>query len=118
MTFSNKNTASRLRHLLTLQQEVKVADGAGGYTRSWQNIADIWAEISQLSSRVIYGEEKLFAGHIQASVSHKITIRYRNGLSTAMRLLFENRVFNIRAVSFAKENDELVELLVEEGVAT
>ncbi len=117
MNDSRKNATTRLRHRLTLQQEVKTADGAGGYSRSWTNIADLWAEISPISNRVIYGEEKLYAGHIEARISHKITIRYRSGLSTAMRLLFESRVFNIRAISFVNEDKDLVELLVEEGVA-
>ena len=112
-----KNTSTTLRHRLTLQQEVKTPDGAGGYTRSWQNVADLWAEISPISTRVIYGSEKLFAGQMQASLSHKVTIRYRSGLSTAMRLLFDNRAFNIRAISNASEGKDVIELLVEEGVA-
>lgn len=45
MSAGKKNTATLLRHRLTLQQEVKTADGAGGYVRTWQNIADLWAEI-------------------------------------------------------------------------
>lgn len=113
-----KNTTTRLRHRLTLQQEVKTPDGAGGYTRAWQNIADLWAEISPISTRVIYGSEKLFAGQMQASLSHKVTIRYRSGLSTAMRLLFDNRIFNIRAIYNVQENKDVIELLVEEGVAS
>ncbi len=113
-----KNTSTKLRHRLTLQEEVKTPDGAGGYIRSWQNVADLWAEISPISTKVIYGSEKLFAGQMQASLSHKITIRYRSGLSTAMRLLFENRLFNIRTISNTQENKDIIELLVEEGVAT
>ncbi len=117
MIGSKRNTSTRLRHRLTLQQEVQTADGAGGYIRSWQNITDLWAEISQVSGRSIYGSEKLQYGKIQSGITHKITIRYRSGISTAMRLLFENRAFNIRAVTNIRENDEILELLVEEGVA-
>ena len=117
MIGEKKNTVSRLRHRITLQQEIKTADGAGGYTRSWQNVTDLWAEINIISSRFRYGRERLYAGQIQSELTHKIIIRYRSGITASMRLLFENRVFNIRSIANLQENDEILELLVEEGVA-
>ncbi|MEK6746879.1 MAG: phage head closure protein [Pseudomonadota bacterium] len=116
MIRNNKNTSSSLRHRVTLQQEINTGDGAGGYVRSWQNVADLWAEISSANIKS-YGQEKFFAGKIQAEITHKITIRYRAGITAAMRLTFENRIFNIRAVFNKDENNEILELLAEEGVA-
>ncbi len=113
----NKNTTSRLRHRVTLQQEIRIPDGAGGFSNSWQDMADLWAEINPANAKSLYGIEKLFAGKIQAEISHKITIRYRSGMSTSMRLLFDNRAFNIRAINNIHENNEILELLVDEGVA-
>lgn len=114
MIGNKKNMATRLRHRLTLQQEIKTADGAGGYVRSWQNVADLWAEIDSANGKS-YGHEKLYAGQVQAEISHKVMIRYRSGISTAMRLLFGNRVFNIRSIRNVQENNDVLELLVEEG---
>jgi len=107
-----KNTASLLRHRLSLQQEVLNPDGAGGYTRTWQTIVDLWAEINPIS-----GREKLFASQLQAEISHKITIRYRTGVNSSMRFLYENRIFNIRAILNPKENDEVLEIWADEGGA-
>ncbi len=115
---ANKNTTSRLRHRLTLQQRVETPDGAGGFSSGWQDVADLWAEISPVNAKSIYGFEKLFAGKIQSEISHKIIIRYRSGISTSMRLLFDNRAFNIRAIKNPDERNETLELLVDEGVAT
>jgi SPP1 family predicted phage head-tail adaptor len=117
MTGGGKNTASRLRHRLILQQEIKAADGAGGCTRSWQNVADLWAEISPLKYRAGIGSERLVAGQIQSEISYKVTLRYRAVISTSMRLLFGNRAFNIRSVRNLNEDKEILELLVDEGVA-
>lgn len=114
---TKKNTASSLRHRVTLQQEVQTADGAGGYVRSWEDVADLWADISSINLRS-YGQEKFFAGKIQAEITHKITIRYREGITAAMRLLFGSSIFNIRSVFNRYENNEILELLVEEGVAS
>lgn len=112
MSFLKKNTSSRLRQRLTLQQEIQLTDGAGGYTRSWKEIADLWAEVIPLS-----GREKLVAGKLESKLSHKIVTRYRSDVSPAHRLVFENRAFNIRYVLDVTEDKTLLELLVEEGGA-
>ncbi len=114
---TKKNTASSLRHRVTLQQEIRTTDGAGGYARSWQDVADLWAEISSVNLKS-YGQEKFFAGKIQAEITHKIIIRYRAGITTDMRLLFGSSIFNIRSIFNRDENNEILELLVEEGVAS
>lgn len=111
-----RTTSSRLRHRLTLQQEVQTPDNAGGYTRSWQDVAQLWAEIIPTST-VSMSKEILFAGQLQAQVTHKILLRYRAGVSAGMRLLFDNRAFNIRYVLNSEEAGETLEILAEEGVA-
>jgi len=117
-----KTTSSRLRHRLTLQQEIETPDGAGGYSRSWQNIADLWAEIVPLvgagSSARGSGKEAPFAGQLQADISHRILLRYRDGITADMRLLYENRAFNIRSVANLNEDRDTLQLLVQEGVAS
>ncbi len=79
--------------------------------------SDLVSSYGPANAKSLYGIEKLFAGKIQAEISHKITIRYRSGISTSMRLLFDNRAFNIRAINNIHENNEILELLVDEGVA-
>lgn len=112
MIWGKKNTTSRLRQRLTLQEEVHAADGAGGYVRSWQNVADLWAEIQTIS-----GREHLRAGQLQSEVSHRVIMRYRSGVMAGMRLLYDSRAFNIRYVINVEERKEQLEMLVEEGVA-
>lgn len=112
MRIHKRNSCSRLKQRLTLQQEIQASDGYGGYTRTWQNIADLWAEIIPLAGREGVADEKL-----EASLTHRVVLRYRSDITAGMRLLFENRAFNIRAVFNVKENNELLELLSEEGRA-
>lgn len=107
-----KPTSSRLRQRLTLQKEIQTADGAGGYTRSWQDVADLWAEIIPLR-----GKEEFFAARLQSEVTHRILIRYRHGIDAGQRLTFESRAFHIRHIADAGTGSDILELLVEEGVA-
>lgn len=113
MMYRKRNTTSRLRHKLTLQQEVRTPDDVGGYTRTWSDVADLWAEIMPLT-----GNERLLGPQLQSEVTHKILLRYRDGITAGMRLVFENRALNIRYVTNVAENNELIELLADEGVAS
>jgi SPP1 family predicted phage head-tail adaptor len=116
MIGAKRNTTSRLRHRLSLQQEVSTPDGAGGYTRNWQEVAQLWAEIAPLSSN-IRGGEMLMAGQIQSRITHKVTLRYREGITAGMRLVFDAKVFNIRYVDDINKGNGIIEMLVEEGGA-
>jgi SPP1 family predicted phage head-tail adaptor len=105
-----------LRRRLTLQEEGRVADGGGGFTLVWQNVAanpTVWGRIVPLS-----GREVLQAGQLQTPVSHRILIRYRPDVTGAMRLVLGTRVFNIRAAVNVDGRDRWLELMCEEGVAT
>ena len=105
--------ASRLRQRVTIEQPSESADGAGGTTRSWTTLATVWAELLPLR-----GAENLLAFQQQAELTHRVTLRYRDDVTTAMRLSYDSRVFNIRSTRNVEERDQLLELLVEEGVAT
>lgn len=118
-----KTACSRLRHRLTLQQEIQMPDEAGGYTRGWQDVADLWAEIIPFSAgagNVAGGanRERLVAGQLQAEVTYRVVLRYRAGVDAGMRLKFDNRYFNIRSVVNPLERNEMLELMVQEGVGT
>ena len=112
-----RSTSSRLRHRLTLQQESLTPDGAGGYARSWSDVADVWAEIIPLAGNAAYGRETTVAGQLQSEISHRVLLRYRAGVTAGMRLLFDSRMFNIVSVANRDEQSEVLELLVLEGGA-
>ncbi len=109
---SKRSTASKLRHRLTLQEEVMTPDGAGGYVRTWNDVVQLWAEVISVG-----GRERFFSGKIQSEGTHRVLLRYRNDITTQHRLVFESRIFNIRAIMNMREMDDVLELMVEEGVA-
>lgn len=84
---------SDLRHRLALQKPELTPDTGGGSSISWVTIADIWAFIKPLS-----GSEKFQSHQTQTIITHKIIIRHRTGVLPEMRLLKDNRVFEIVAV--------------------
>lgn len=102
-----------LRHRVTIQSETRTADGAGGFTLTWADVATVWGAVEPLK-----GMERLRAQQIEAPVTHSVTIRHRTDVSTKERIKFGTRLFNIRDVINPDERDRWLELLCEEGVAT
>ncbi len=102
-----------LRHRVILQAPQETADGGGGASVTWTDVAVVWAEIAPLR-----GTERLRAGQLEAALTHRVTIRYRAGVTPEMRVAFGNRLFNIRAVIDPGERRRRLDLLCEEGAGT
>lgn len=102
-----------LRHKITIQSETRTSDGAGGWDRTWTNFANARAEIKPLR-----GAEQFRAMNLEDSITHKITIRYRSGITSHMRIVFGTRIMNIRSVINIDERNRWLEIMADEGVAT
>lgn len=102
--------ASLMRARLVLEQPVQTADGAGGFIRTWQEVASLWAHIQPLN-----GSEQMDDGQLASAVRLRVRIRYRGDVAASMRLRHCTRFYNIRAVMH-EDNRQLV-LLCEEGTA-
>jgi SPP1 family predicted phage head-tail adaptor len=98
---------------LVIEREELAADGAGGFSASWVELATVWGRLEPLG-----GRERLHGLQLESAVSHRVTLRRRDDVTAAMRLSCEGRVFNIRAVLRGGARQPLMALLCEEGVAT
>lgn len=106
--------SGRLKHNLTIQQWVETGRSRTGEpTGQWTVVAAaVPAAIEPLS-----GSERFAAQQIQAQTTHRITIRYRSGITPKMRATWGNRTCRFEAVTNTEEaNVELV-ILAEEVTA-
>ena len=103
----------KLRHKMTLQEPVDVQDTTTGeMVRTWQEVAKVWASLEPLSAR-----EFVAAGAEQSEVSARVTIRYREGVTSKMRLVYRGFSYDIKGVlSDPKSGLEYLTLPVGEGV--
>jgi len=111
-----KDIASRLQHRVVIEQPDLAEQGGGQYAVSWSAFATVWADIEPFFSRSV-NAERLQEEQLNTPVSHKVTIRYLMGVNEAMRMVYGSRVFNIRSVVYVRENNEILELLVQENAA-
>lgn len=103
--------ASRLRQRITLQQPVEATDSGGGVTKTWQNVATVWAEMVPLR-----GDERVIAEQLPSVVVYRVTIRYRDDVQPSWRIQYKGKSLNIRATMNADERNAALILVAEEGV--
>jgi len=87
------STIAEMRERVTLQSPMRTADGAGGADVSWTDVTTVWAKVEEGA-----GSERLTGERLAAQAALSLTIRYRAGVTTEMRALWNARVLNIRAV--------------------
>lgn len=106
-------TAGSLREPLTIQRKVAVSDGMGGQAIQWIDLATVRGDVRPLS-----GRESVQAMQLQASLTHRIYIRYRADLTPADRLVMRGQPLQIRAIVNIEMRNRWLELACDSGVAT
>ena len=94
--------AGELFQRITIQQATEVLDAAGQATMTWATFGNgqIWAAVEP-----IVGSETWNAQEMQPDMTHRVRIRNFPGITSKMRVLYETRILNIRAVKDVLEAD-------------
>jgi len=113
---------SKARNRITIQSPSDSGDSYGGRTASFSTQSTVWAQITPVSSREMFGQ-----GAIQSKVTHKILIRYQAALkdvktSSDYRISFDGRFFGVLGIrnldaDMKTEGRFFQELLCEENGA-
>ena len=97
------------RHRLTLQAADEVEDSAGGVSRTWEALGQIWAGIKPLSL-----DDQLRADKRLGVLTHRVILRHRADITLSHRFVLGTRILSIRAVRDPDGQGRLLECLVEE----
>lgn len=85
---------ANLRHRIKFQSLSRVSDNQGGWTETWSDFYECWAEIVPKN-----GNERKFAERIEDFYDHEVTIRWPEVvLKTEMQILFDLRIFQIKSI--------------------
>ena len=103
--------AGRLRHTVEIQRATEAADATGQMIKTWSTIATRKAEIIPLS-----GDEYMDAQQIQSKVTHRVTMRYYDGLTSVDRLYWaaEEVTLNVEGTHQTGQRKTMLELLCVE----
>jgi SPP1 family predicted phage head-tail adaptor len=80
----------KLRERITVEQATEGRNRLGETVLSWQTFADRWASVEGVSSR-----EALELGRNEVSVTHRVRLRYLDGMTQNMRIVWRGRTLEI-----------------------
>ena len=106
--------AGALRHRLTFQQlpATPQRDSTGAEVEDWQDVATVWGSVEPLTGRELFTAQQL-----NATLSHRVRLRYLPGITPKMRIQFGPRYFLIDTPPINREERNIeLELLCTEVV--
>jgi SPP1 family predicted phage head-tail adaptor len=100
----------RLRERVTIQQATETRNRLGESVSTWATFVERWASVEGLS-----GREVLQSGQQQTENTHRVRMRYVDGLKGTMRIMWRGRVLEITSL-LEHANRSEHELLCTEAV--
>ncbi len=87
--------AGQLRERVTIQSKSVIRDDYGAEQITWVDVATVWANV-----RSTDGTESVESSvdQVVATISYSVLIRYRAGLSPAMRLVWRSKALQILSI--------------------
>lgn len=106
--------AGLLDQRVTIQSKSVTRDAYGAEVITWTDVATVWMQAEPLS-----GREYIAMRQAQSDITTRFRCRYRAGITTAMRLLWNSQPFNITEVIDRNGRKAELEILAfAETVAT
>lgn len=82
--------AGQLRHYVEIQKYVETTDDYGEPLKVWEKFANAYAEIKPLLGRENFAEKQ-----VNSEQTHKIKIRYIEGVTATMRVVHGTNIYDI-----------------------
>ena len=101
--------AGELNRRMTVMAYSDAPRADGGITKAETNLGQRWASIEPLS-----GREYMEAAQMGSEVTHRIRLRYFDGLTTKHHLTYGGRTFNIVSMLDLNEGGVVHELMCKE----
>ena len=86
--------AGSLRNIITIQQTTQTRNDAGEVVDTWATYIAPWANVLPLQGREFWA-----AAQVQNEKALRILIRYAGGVNVRMRVLHDQRAWDIKSVS-------------------
>lgn len=96
-----------------IEERIDTPDGQGGYTSTWQPFVTIYGFV-----RNVRADEKILDDHIKTDRAKSFSSAFVAGITTDMRIVYENRYYNILSVKNVEDSDIWLRLVAAEDVAT
>ena len=92
---TKRKPIGKLRHYVQLQQRREVRDALGGVNQDespWEDLGWIWCNIEPIRGREFWSAQQ-----VKSDITHKVTMRYDETMTSSHRILHKNRELNFAA---------------------
>jgi SPP1 family predicted phage head-tail adaptor len=87
--------AGRLKHRITIEEPSEAQSSTGAVTYTWATFTSRWARQEPLAGREKQESSEAFFGE----ADYRFTLRYTAGITKAMRVAWDSRLFDITAIN-------------------
>ena len=101
----------KLNRRLVLEAPVETDDGAGGVSRTYGAVANLWASVTPVSA-----QEEIEAARLGARITHRIGLRFSSDITTRHRLREGSAVYRIVTLRDRDGRRRFLEIAAEERV--
>lgn len=112
--------AADFRTLARIQRETRTADGAGGFSSVWAEVATAWGKLKVSSASEVYADSA--EGNVKESRTESFITWFRRDIVVGDRLVLSDgilsRTYNIRSVENVETSNKFLALGLESGVPT
>jgi SPP1 family predicted phage head-tail adaptor len=84
---------STLNQRATLLARTLTPDGGGGFSESWDALAQVWIALAPVSAT-----DTVNADRLESRVRHRITLRRRSDLAAGQRIAVGARLFRVHGL--------------------
>ncbi len=109
MTFA----AGRMRNRVVIEAPAHTPDGAAGRRTAWRQVASVAAEVVPLS-----GNDAVEDLVVRPAQAYRVTIRWRRGLDTRHRLMWNGQPLKINSVVDPDQRQQRLLMACEAGQPT
>jgi SPP1 family predicted phage head-tail adaptor len=101
--------AGQLKKRIVVEVPTENQDSFGEPIKTWNTYIETWAQIIQLN-----GSEYIEQKQINVDIDTRIKIRYINGITEKMRIIYNSRIFHIKSVINIEERGKEMLLYCQE----
>lgn len=101
--------AGRLRETIVIQRNTPTRSPAGDDEPAWTAFITTRAGVEPMTGREYLGSDQ-----VQSETTHKFTIRYQAGITPAMRISWDSRLFDIQSVINVRELNKQIFIMTKE----
>ncbi len=107
--------SGKLNRRIVIQSRVAGEDAAGQPTTTWTDVVTVWADIRGATGMGSIKQSASMGGVAVELNSYSFRIRFREGLSSGMRVAYGGKNYDVKFVRMDFEKREWTDIVAELG---